>query len=223
MTDTLYSVPSSRNCVASKHLRGEFAAMKHWLWLGFAVAMTSAVQAEEKFSQAVRMADFSAAGLSKLTPEELARLDALVADFKSGSLDAAKREVAAAEAKAAQAQADARAAAEKADRLQAEQAKKEAAAAAAAAEKKTKVVAGTKVEYEPLQSRIDGTITGWERRTIFRLENGEYWQVTDNDTYFSRPIVNPKVEITPTALGGYWMKIEGINVRVRVMPMVAGR
>jgi hypothetical protein len=194
--------------------------MKYWLWLGLATALAGVAHAEEKFSQAIRMADFSAAGLSKLTPEELARLDTLISDFKSGALDAAKRDIAAAEAKAAQAQAEARVSAEKAERLQNEQAKANAAAAQKAA---TVVTAGTKVEYEPLQSRIDGTITGWERRTIFRLENGEYWRVTDNDTYFSRPMVNPKVEITPTALGGYWMKIEGINVRVRVMPMVAGK
>jgi hypothetical protein len=194
--------------------------MKNWLCLGVAIMIACAVHAEEKFSQAIRNTDFSAAGLSKLTPEELARLDALVGDYRSGALDAAKRDLAAAEAKAVQAQAEARVAAERAERLQAEQTK---TAAAAAAQKATVVTAGTKVEVEPLQSRIDGTITGWERRTIFRLENGEYWRVTDNDTYFSRPMVNPKVEITPTALGGYWMKIEGINVRVRVMPMIAGK
>ena len=47
--------------------------------------------AEEAFSRAVRAEDFSAAGLAKLSPDELARLDALVRDYQSGALAAARR------------------------------------------------------------------------------------------------------------------------------------
>ena len=55
--------------------------------------------AGEVFTKAVAKADFSAAGLGKLSPEELARLDGLVRDHQSGALAAARRDAAAAEAR----------------------------------------------------------------------------------------------------------------------------
>ena len=94
-----------------------------------AVGSTGSPPAEENFSKAVRAADFSAAGLAKLSSEELARLDALVRDFKSGALVVARREAVAAEA--------ARMAAEtKAAKLEADSSALRAAAATAAKEKK---------------------------------------------------------------------------------------
>ena len=47
-------------------------------WLAMGVWVRGA---EEAFSRAVRAEDFSAAGLAKLSPDELARLDALVRFF----------------------------------------------------------------------------------------------------------------------------------------------
>lgn len=193
--------------------------MKRWLSIAVAVAWTCSMNAaDERFSQAVRPADFSAAGLSKLTPEELARLDALVGDFKTGALAAAREETAAAEAKAAEAEAEARAAKEKSEALQRQQAKPEEGLLSKA---KVLLMPGTKVEYQPLESRIVGTISGWEPRMTFRLENGEQWRVVDDEGYYGSKLVNPAVRITPNAFGGFWMKIEGINIRVRVMPVVA--
>ena len=118
--------------------------------VALAAGLTGSLQAaEESFSQAVRAEDFSAAGLAKLSAEELARLDALVRDYKSGALLAARRETAAAEKARAEAEAratsaaaavvaakveaEARAAKATAD-AQAAQAAAEARAAKAAAE-----------------------------------------------------------------------------------------
>jgi hypothetical protein len=63
------------------------------VWVAL-VAVGSA--AEEVFTKTVAKADFSAAGLGKLSPEELARLDGLVRDYQSGALAAARRDAAAA-------------------------------------------------------------------------------------------------------------------------------
>src|SRR4051812_39015691 len=89
--------------------------------IGFALMLAVTIElraAEENFTRAVRPEDFSAAGLGKLSPDELARLDALVRDYKSGALAAAKREAEsaarareAAEARAVQAEAKVAAAA----------------------------------------------------------------------------------------------------------------
>src|SRR4051812_5206818 len=125
--------------------------MKRLLWLGcFVTGAVALPAAEDVFSKTVRAEEFSAAGLGKLAPQELARLDALVRDYKSGALLAARRD--------AETAAQARAAAE-ARAVQAE-----AKAENAAREKKNEpgllskakvmLTPGTKVEYETTESRI---------------------------------------------------------------------
>src|SRR6188768_3783947 len=107
--------------------------------------------AEERFSTAVPAAEYTAAGLAKLSPEELVRLDALVRDFKSGALAQARREAEAAakaqaeaEVRVAQAEAEARAARAEAQVRAAAVAKP--AAATAPAEGTVTVAPGTKVK-----------------------------------------------------------------------------
>src|SRR5438552_8537994 len=68
--------------------------MKRLTWLAcFVVLALGVVRAEESFSKSVPAEKFSAAGLGKLSAEELGQLDALVRDYKAGVL-AAKREAA---------------------------------------------------------------------------------------------------------------------------------
>lgn len=215
--------------------------MKPWLWLaGCVLLVSAAMAAEDRFSQAVRPGDYSAAGLAKLTPEELTRLDELVRDYKSGALAEAKREAELAQAqaeraKAAQAEAEARAAkaaaVAEAQRAVVEQQKAEAEKRAAAekqrvaeAEKKpglldrakVLLLPGTKIEYSTLESRLVGDFQGWEKRTVFQLENGQRWRVAGSTSYVTPPMPPPKVRIVPGALGSFWMEIEGVNQRVRV-------
>ncbi len=197
------------------------------------MAMVSCAFADpDQFSQVVKPADFAAAGLSKLSPEELARLDQLVDAYKSGALEAARQQAAA--ASAAQAAAEARAsqaeAAAKTAQAAATKAKEDAAAQAASEKKASNggllsraivmITPGTKVVYQPVESRIIGGVSGWNAHTIFTLENGQEWQVSDYSHYFNGPpIDNPKVKLTPAGvLGGFRMEIEGIGeMRVRLI------
>jgi hypothetical protein len=128
-------------------------------WLAVSLVAT-AWGADESFSSSVPRGDFSAAGLGKLTPEELARLDALVRDYKSGALEAARREAVKA--------AEARAKAESVARIEAETraARAEAQVRASETEKKpeTSLLArakvlltpGTHIEYSTVESRLVG-------------------------------------------------------------------
>jgi nucleoid-associated protein YgaU len=204
------------------------------------MAMASCAFADpDQFSQVVKPADFAAAGLSKLSPEELARLDQLVAAYKSGALEAARQQAAAAsaaqaaaEARATQAEAAAKTAQAAAQTAQvaAAKAKDDAAAQAAAAKKASgggllsramvMITPGTKVVYQPVESRIIGGVSGWNAHTIFTLENGQEWQVCDYSHYFNGPpIDNPKVKLVPAGvLGGFRMEIDGIGeMRVRLI------
>jgi hypothetical protein len=194
--------------------------MKRWLLFVLAAggALPGAAAAEEAFSKAVRPQDFSAAGLGKLSPDEIARLDRLVRDYKSGALEAARREAEA--ASRARAEAEARAA----------KAEAAAQAPAAASDKKpsllerakVKLTPGTEIEYATVESRIAGEFRGWEGRTVFTLENGQRWQANASDTYVTSALTNPAVKITPGALGSFWMTVEGVKPRVRVTP-IGGR
>jgi hypothetical protein len=178
-----------------------------------------ATAAEPPFSKSVPPGEFSAAGLNKLSAEELARLDALIRDYKSGALEAARRDAAA----AAKARVEAEARASKAE-SRATQAETQARVAEHEVKKSEKsllarakvlLTPGTEIEYATVESRIVGDFRGWDAKTLFTLENGQRWQ-SEGGSYVTTPMQSPAVKITPGALGSFWMKIEGVDPRVKV-------
>lgn len=189
--------------------------------LGFAslLAVATAWGDGPPFSQVVNPGDFEAAGLQKLTPAELARLDQLVTAYKTGLLEQARQETARAEA--------AKAAAEvRAQKAEAKAAQASAAAEAAQAKPgiltraEALITPGTKIRYQPIESRIVGEVTGWDPTTVFLLENGQRWQVSNYSHYFNGAAVrNPAVTIRPVRVfGGFEMEIEGLGtMRVRLI------
>lgn len=215
--------------------------MKHWLMLGLfcTLGLRLAVAQEEKFSTVVTPADFAAAGLKKLSPEELAQLDRLVQAYKSGAIEVARKEAAAAavaradaEAKAKQAEAKASQAESEMQAAKAQAAKAEAAQAKAAKSEaakpkegfvggllnKAKVILtpGTEIEYETVETRLLGTFKGWGVGTTFTLENGQRWQVTGGE-YVTPPEEGPKkVRIIPGTLGSFFLEIEGVRQKPKV-------
>lgn len=197
-------------------------------WIGLVAMGLGAVlpgrAAEEKFTQALRAEDFSAAGLGKLSPQELARLDALVRDFRSGALEAARREAEAAaqarteaEARAARAEESAKAAraAQAADAARAKQAEGKKSEGSLLDRAKVLLMPGTEIEFVTIESRIVGEFRGWEGRTLFTLENGQRWQV-ESGTYVSPPMTGPAVKIVPGVLGSFYMLVDGVRPRVKV-------
>ena len=64
------------------------------LTLVLALVLAASARAEDSFTKGLSPADFEAAGLSKLTPEELARLDALVRGQQTGAVKKATEETA---------------------------------------------------------------------------------------------------------------------------------
>lgn len=168
-------------------------------------------RAEEAFSKAIRPEDFAAAELGKLSPEALAKLDELVQAYKSGAVAAARAE---AEAQAAKVAAAAAAAQEK------EKEKQKAASPGFFAKAKVFLTPGTEVEYNAIETRIAGEFKGWRPHTVLVLENGQRWKVVNDDEYNTRAVDSPKVLVYPASFSGYWLELEGTNVRVRVTPVV---
>lgn len=171
--------------------------------VGCIAALAAARAAEPGFTQSLPAADFASAGLNKLTPAELARLDVLVRQFKP---DVASPRPAARPAIAR-------------DASEAERAPTPTQRSSAAAERTLTVAPGTKVEYGHVESRIAGEFTGWEGRTVFTLENGQRWQTDGSTSYVGVRLQNPAVKIVPGMLGSFWMSIEGVRQRVKVTPI----
>jgi hypothetical protein len=80
---------------------------------------------------------------------------------------------------------------------------------------------GTEIEYATVESRIAGNFTGWDGRAVLTLENGQRWQIANGGNYSTPPLLSPQVKITPAPLGGFWMTIEGVAMRVKVLPFGA--
>jgi len=198
---------------------------------------TLVARAETSFLEALPKDEFAAAGLQKLSPEELARLDAAVQRFKSGELSAMRqqadakaqasrddleRKIAAAEAKAREAEANAAETVRKAKETQAKVAAPGKGQPGWFTALITLKRAGEKPEKaEPLESRLKGDFKGWNGHSIFELENGTRWQQQNaTDRYSYSPTIRaPKVRITPASFGGFWLEIHGVNLQVRVVPL----
>jgi hypothetical protein len=65
-------------------------------------------------------------------------------------------------------------------------------------------------------SRIDGAFDGWNRNTVLKLENGQWWQVTESQSFAVPDMQSPTVTISPALLGSWLMKVEGFNRSARV-------
>ena len=72
-----------------------------------------------------------------------------------------------------------------------------------------------KTALDAIESTIPGSFEGWSGRTVFRLANGQAWQVAD-DSARAHYIDNPKVRIRRGALGAFYLEIQGTNHSPRV-------
>lgn len=128
---------------------------------------------EEKMSTQ----EFRAAGLEKLTPEELATLNAWLAQRIAAGLGSA----------------------------------------GARPENEGFRASGfDSADRKEITSRITGEFSGWGPNSVFQLDNGQQWQVTDNSDFAIPAISNPRVTIEPMILGSWMLKVEGYNRGARV-------
>jgi len=69
---------------------------------------------------------------------------------------------------------------------------------------------------EVIESSITGPFRGWDGRTVFRLDNGQVWRQSEAGTFFF-PTSDPKVIIRKSRFGSYHLRIEGKNSSVKVV------
>ena len=202
------------------------------LSLILAVACIAPAHAQESFTKSLSPADFQAAGLGKLTPDELAALDALVQGRQTVVVAKVKEETAkvvaqtvtqqvhAEDAKAAQAVVETVRQQTHEEDVKAEQKK----ASSMGFIEKFKVVLkpGTEIDYTTLDAMLAPPFVGWEKGTILTLTNGQRWVVTDEGNYWSPKKEQPiHVRVEPGALGSFFMEIEkGGRPRVKFLDNV---
>jgi hypothetical protein len=193
------------------------------------------LRADDSFTKTLSPADFAAAGLDKLTPDELARLNALIRARETGQPAPVSEEVKAQireEAKAeVRQEVKAEVKAEVKEEVKAEvkaEVREEVKAEVQAENPKpaspgfvdrVKVLLrpGTEIQYTTLETTLLPPFHGWSNGTMFTLANGQRWIVQDDGRYWSREIDRPlKVKIVPGMIGSFFMEIErGGRPRVR--------
>jgi len=68
---------------------------------------------------------------------------------------------------------------------------------------------------DQIQSRFDGSFTGWSGATVFRLENGQVWKQAESGR-LSLKAERPMITIRRGWFGAYYLNVEGANKSIRV-------
>ncbi len=168
------------------------------------LACAAWARAEDSFTKGLSAADFQAAGLSKLSPEELARLDALIAGNQAGAVAKATEETK-------------KAVTETVRKEERAAAKKESATAALIDKFKVVLKPGTEIDYTTLDATLPAGYSGWEKGQVFTLTNGQQWAAVEEGGDYETPTGKPvAVRIVPGSMGSFFMEIEhGGRVRVK--------
>lgn len=162
------------------------------------IAVTAAAAAESYLKQ-LPPERFAAAGLNKLTPEELAQLEQVIAEHEHGAVKTAVATTKAEAPKATESKVSGPGWLRALVTLQETQEKPEAA--------------------EAIESRLVGDYAGWTGKSIFKLENGQIWQQAGGGARYDDQRSAPAVKVYPGMLGAYWLEVEGVRERVKVKPV----
>lgn len=155
--------------------------------------------AQDDFSRRLTPEERKASGLDRLSPEQIAVLDALVQRDRQKSDGPVAVQPAAASVAPAAAPAAPPEVENKPD------------------QKRRLFGLPVKEEMESITGTLVGEYRGWSGSTVFRLADGQVWvQSNTNDTFYVAPQQNPKVKIEKSKFGGYKLTVEGSSVWVRV-------
>jgi len=161
-----------------------------------AAAEKTTAKPAKSIEETMRPEEFKAAGLDKLSEDELQHLDAYLQGYRQATQKKAAEQ---AKAKADEEIKKANAKADEAQKAT-EEAKRDAASA--------------KTKFDSLSSRVDGNIDGVTGHTIIRLEDGSVWKQVNavdrgDDRYRATVTDHPSVVVFHTTFG-YKMRIEGM-------------
>jgi len=69
---------------------------------------------------------------------------------------------------------------------------------------------------KPIQSRLKGSISGWEPGTVFELENGQQWKVLKGALKLPKTLDAPQVVVVPGIAGRWFLQVVDGMPKARV-------
>ena len=148
----------------------------------------------KSLEETMRPEEFKAAGLDKLSEDELQHLDAWLQGYREA---ARKKATEQAEAKAQ-------------DEIKKANAKADEAQQATEVAKKEAATARSSHKIDSLTSRVDGTIDEIKGHAIIRLEDGTVWKQSNPDDHYRATVTDHPVAAVVHTTFGYKMQIEGM-------------
>jgi len=69
---------------------------------------------------------------------------------------------------------------------------------------------------KPIQSRLKGSISGWEPGTVFELENGQQWKVLKGALKLPKTLDAPEILVVPGVAGRWFLQVVDGMPKARV-------
>ena len=163
-------------------------SFRHLMVAVLMACVAPAAFAQQALEQQMTAGEFRAAGLDKLSADELANLNRWLQG---------------------QVQEEATAAVEQA-REEGRQEARQQAEAEAVGRRSDSTPDG------PINSSIVGQFDGFGRGLRYTLENGQVWEQTDATRLEGVQMSNPGVTINPGVFGTWYLRVDGYNARAKV-------
>jgi len=69
---------------------------------------------------------------------------------------------------------------------------------------------------KPIQSRLKGSVSGWEPGTVFELENGQQWKVLKGALKLPKTLDAPDILVVPGVAGRWFLQVVDGMPKARV-------
>ena len=184
--------------------------------IGICTASALLGAAPTPFSQRLSAEEFVAAGLGKLAPAEVARLDAWFAKYSTpGAVGPAAKPVSTTSASATRVGAPT-----PNPTPQAKAEEKPASGGMISTAKNIFKLPAAKPRVPVVESQIDGWFDGWRENTTWTLKDGTRWRADRHQSLASiKPVKDPQVKIYPAAVSGFWLELPELDQKVRVLQL----
>lgn len=175
-----------------------------------------ACQGPAPFSNRLTAEEFAAAGLGKLTPDEVSRLNALFAKYSD--LRAANPVAPPVSPKNAAMPGAVVSKPAAAPTTKTEE--KPASTGLLSTAKNVFKLPAAKPRVPVVESQIDGWFDGWRENTTWTLKDGTRWRADRHQSIATvKPVKDPAVKIYPAAVNGFWLELPDLDQKVRVVQL----
>jgi hypothetical protein len=159
--------------------------------MGVLVVVAASKGAGAEFSETLSSDEFSAAGLSKLSAEELSRLNALIQRQRRSDGERKEQRTSGSGTTGLETSSP-------------------TPSAKASARERVVLTPGTAVEYAKVETHLRGRFRGYEPGAVLTLANGQRWRVVDGSYWAPAKDADKlrKVVIEPGVLGSFFLRIE---------------